>query len=237
MENGGDIEEGLCYNKEVHAASIFLANGESEILRLVDIPEIPISDRAYYEKQNEMRKADVLKVLLENACMSENEEIPEEKRTEWNSIAETAVTIFDRLSGFHCGWWDEYWSMIREAARQAEEQLTQCRYGIYQLREDKEEKLFLHYKQLKEVPRITDYKEMYKGDESGFTDIEILNRLFTRFNIDHPLDFTGHSLSVSDIIAIERNGDIRWYYVDSIGFKELDKFLDGAKALPKNAVE
>lgn len=87
MEDNCDMEYGLCYNKETHAASIFLANGESEILRLVDIPEVPISDRAYYEKQDEMRKADVLKVLLENACMSENEEIPEEKQAEWNRIA------------------------------------------------------------------------------------------------------------------------------------------------------
>lgn len=237
MENGGDIEEGLCYNKEVHAASIFLPNGETEILRLVDIPEIPVSDKAYYEKQNEMRKADVLKVLLENACMSENEEIPEEKQAEWTKIAEKAVPIFDRMSGFHSGWQDEYWSMIREAVKQAEVQLTRCRYVIFQLREDKEEKLFLRYRQLKEAPKVTDYKEVYKGEESGFTDIEILDRLFTRFNIDHPLDFTGHSLSVSDVIAIERDGTVNWYYVDSTGFKKLEGFSGTGRALPENILQ
>ena len=163
MEDSCDMEYGLCYNKEAHAASIFLANGESEILRLVDIPEVPISDRAYYEKQDEMRKADVLKVLLENACMSENEEIPEEKRAEWSQVAETAVHIFDRLSGFHCGWWDEYWSMIREAARQAEEQLTQCRYGIYQLREDKEEKLFPPLQTVEGSPQVPGLQRDVQG--------------------------------------------------------------------------
>lgn len=236
MEDNCDMEYGLCYNKETHAASIFLANGESEILRLVDIPEVPISDRAYYEKQDEMRKADVLKVLLENACMSENEEIPEKKRAEWNRIAETAVPIFDRLSGFHCGWWDEYWSMIREAARQAEEQLTQCRYAIFQLKDEAEEYLFLPYKRLEKngkTPSIKDYNCVYSGEVHGFEDRQVLEELFTQFNMAHPLDFSGHSLSVSDVVSIRRGDRIRFYYCDFVGYKELVGFTDKGKPLPE----
>ena len=46
------------------------------------------------------------------------------------------------------------------------------------------------------------------------------------FNLSRPQDFEGHSLSVSDVIALKRNGEISVHYVDSIGFKELPGFLD-----------
>ena len=39
-------------------------------------------------------------------------------------------------------------------------------------------------------------------------------------------DFEGHSLSVSDVIALKRNGEVSVHYVDSIGFKDLQGFLD-----------
>jgi DNA repair protein RadC len=44
-------------------------------------------------------------------------------------------------------------------------------------------------------------------------------------NINHPADFKGHSLSVSDIIALKVNGSVSSYYVDSFGFKEQPHFL------------
>ena len=53
-----------------------------------------------------------------------------------------------------------------------------------------------------------------------------LEEIYRRFNIDRPADFTGHSLSVSDIIAINRNGKMTAYYVDSVGFKEVPEFFD-----------
>ncbi|MBR3126381.1 MAG: DUF4316 domain-containing protein, partial [Mogibacterium sp.] len=50
----------------------------------------------------------------------------------------------------------------------------------------------------------------------------------------HPEDFRGHSLSVSDIVAIRQNGIVSCHYVDSIGFKELPDFLKPENYL-KNA--
>ena len=44
------------------------------------------------------------------------------------------------------------------------------------------------------------------------------------FNDDRPVDFTGHSLSISDIIALKQDGVVSYYYCDSIGFKELPDF-------------
>lgn len=50
----------------------------------------------------------------------------------------------------------------------------------------------------------------------------------------HPADFRGHSLSVSDIVAIRTNGQISCHYVDSIGFVTLPEFLKPENYL-KNA--
>lgn len=52
-----------------------------------------------------------------------------------------------------------------------------------------------------------------------------LDVLYYRFNISRPNDFRGHSLSVSDIIALKQNGVVSCHYVDSMGFKELPSFL------------
>ena len=45
------------------------------------------------------------------------------------------------------------------------------------------------------------------------------------FNIDHPKDFRGHSLSVSDIVVLHQNGEDTAHYVDSFGYKEVPEFL------------
>ena len=55
---------------------------------------------------------------------------------------------------------------------------------------------------------------------------EVLEELFQMFNLSRPQDFEGHSLSVSDVIALKRNGEVSVHYVDSIGFKDLQGFLD-----------
>lgn len=54
---------------------------------------------------------------------------------------------------------------------------------------------------------------------------ETLDDIFTRFNINRPEDFTGHSLSVSDVVVIERDGKKSAHYVDSFGFAEIPEFL------------
>ena len=54
---------------------------------------------------------------------------------------------------------------------------------------------------------------------------ETLEDIYRRFNIDHPEDFKGHSLSVSDVVVLHGNGADAAWYVDSIGFKELPDFF------------
>lgn len=55
---------------------------------------------------------------------------------------------------------------------------------------------------------------------------ETLEDIYRRFHIDHPEDFRGHFLSVSDVVILHENGADAAYYVDSIGFKELPGFFD-----------
>ena len=63
---------------------------------------------------------------------------------------------------------------------------------------------------------------------------DILEGLYTRFNLNRPDDFRGHSLSVSDVIALNLNGQTECYYTDSFGFYKLPSFLECENAL-KNA--
>lgn len=62
----------------------------------------------------------------------------------------------------------------------------------------------------------------------------ILEGLYTRFNLNRPDDFRGHSLSLSDVIALNLNGQTECYYTDSFGFYKLPAFLERENAL-KNA--
>ena len=52
-----------------------------------------------------------------------------------------------------------------------------------------------------------------------------LEDIYTRFNIDHPKDFKGHSLSVSDVVVLHQNGQDTAHYVDNFGYKEVPEFL------------
>ena len=52
-----------------------------------------------------------------------------------------------------------------------------------------------------------------------------LGSIWETFNIDHPKDFKGHSLSVSDIVVLHQNGQDTAHYVDSIGYQQVPEFL------------
>ena len=52
-----------------------------------------------------------------------------------------------------------------------------------------------------------------------------LDDIFTRFNIDHPKDFKGHSLSISDVVVLHQDGKDTAHYVDRGDFKQVPEFL------------
>ena len=67
-----------------------------------------------------------------------------------------------------------------------------------------------------------DYDLIYAAP---LTDMDTLDGIYERFNIQRPADFTGHSLSVSDVVVLNDGSTVKAYYVDSIGFAELPEFF------------
>lgn len=65
---------------------------------------------------------------------------------------------------------------------------------------------------------------------------ERLMEIWERFNLDHPADFKGHSLSVSDIVAMKQDGVVTYHYCDSFEYRELPHFLEPAPLVPDNFV-
>ena len=84
-------------------------------------------------------------------------------------------------------------------------------------------------------PNIDHYEVVYVAPLLPYKDLNtMLEQTYEKFNLDHPADFRGHSLSVSDIIAIRQSGIVSCHYVDSIGFRTLPEFLKPENYL-KNA--
>ena len=108
-------------------------------------------------------------------------------------------------------------------------------YMVMQLRHDEKilDERFASMRELHRRGKTPDpehYEVTYYADlPAMWQDVpnnEILEELFQMFNLSRPQDFEGHSLSVSDVIALKRNGEVSVHYVDSIGFKDLQGFLD-----------
>ena len=108
-------------------------------------------------------------------------------------------------------------------------------YMVMQLRHDEKilDERFASMRELHRRGKMPDpehYEVTYYADlPAMWQDVpnnEVLEELFQVFNLSRPQDFEGHSLSVSDVIALKRNGEVSVHYVDSIGFKDLQGFLD-----------
>ena len=65
--------------------------------------------------------------------------------------------------------------------------------------------------------------------EAPMTEKDNLESIYTRFNVDRPADFTGHSLSVSDIVVLHQDGKDTAHYCDRAGFSEVPEFLQPAQ--------
>lgn len=126
----------------------------------------------------------------------------------------------DRLLLMSC-WADE---RMKELAEGGFSHRRADKVRICQMKDDDENayRKFISYERLTENGGEIDpsvYEEVYSYTEpSGFAD---LNEIYERFNLNHPRDFVGHSLSVSDVIVLEAYGIERWFYVDRIGFEEI----------------
>ena len=71
------------------------------------------------------------------------------------------------------------------------------------------------------------YEQVYTAP---LTEKDSLESIYTRFNIDRPADFKGHSLSVSDIVVLHQDGENTAHYCDRFGFSQVPEFLQPERA-------
>ena len=146
-----------------------------------------------------------------------------------------ALQEHDGLFGVEKGDWNaykEYQSMkqeLEDSEPNREAQLlygNEGKFGIYQLKDSAETRdirfMDMDYLEKEGIPVSREnYTLVYTGE---LTEGMSLEDIYTKFNIDHPADFTGHSLSVSDVVVLHQDGENTSHYVDSVGYREIPEF-------------
>ena len=112
-------------------------------------------------------------------------------------------------------------------------------FSIYQIKggDETRDLRFEPYDRLQATGNVVDkanYELVYSAPLMPGTSLE---DIYTRFNIDHPKDFKGHSLSVSDVVVLHQNGQDTAHYVDSFGYKDVPEFLQEQKQLTPDDLE
>ena len=115
------------------------------------------------------------------------------------------------------------------AQEQPEQEVLQDKdtFSIYQINggDETRDLRFEPYDRLTATGHRVDpknYALIYSAELTPGTSLE---DIYTRFNIDHPKDFKGHSLSVSDVVVLHQNGQDTAHYVDSFGYKDVPEFF------------
>ena len=94
-------------------------------------------------------------------------------------------------------------------------------FQIWQVKEEYERDFaFRRFDSLKGEIKKDRYQKVYDSEvDYEFVDsMVVLEEIFRMFNVERPLDFKGHSLSVSDVVVIDGVA----YYCDSFGFKKVE---------------
>lgn len=101
-------------------------------------------------------------------------------------------------------------------------------FGIYQLKEGEalHDRRFENLDTLSRLGMKVEKKNYELVYAAPLRDGQGLNEIFEEFNLFRPEDFTGHSLSVSDIVLLNQGGENVAQYVDSFGFQEIPNFLE-----------
>ena len=165
------------------------------------------------------------------------------------------ITEHDGIFGIEKGDWENERKLRSMQAELSDNQINKeaqllygssDKYGIYQLKHNPEldHLRFEGTESLKRMGITKDnfdaikpenYELIYVGELSELqeqTQGETLEVIYEKFNIDHPEDYRGHSLSVSDIVVLHQNGGNSAHFVDSFGFTRLPDFmqtLEGVK--------
>ena len=112
-------------------------------------------------------------------------------------------------------------------------------FSIYQIKgwDETRDLRFEPYDRLTATGHRVDAKNYALVYSAELTPGTSLEDIYTRFNIDHPKDFKGHSLSVSDVVVLHQDGQDAAHYVDSAGFRQVPEFLQEQKQLTPDDLE
>ena len=175
------------------------------------------------------------------------------------------ITGHEGIFGIEKGDWEnerELRSMQAELAESSANKEVQLlygssdKYGIYQLKDNPELDWF-RFEGTEALKRMgitkdnldavkpENYDLVYVGELSELskdfislqTQGDTLEALYEKFNIDHPEDFKGHSLSVSDIVVLHENGKNSAHFVDSFGFTGLPDFMRELEGVKEQGIE
>ena len=91
-------------------------------------------------------------------------------------------------------------------------------YDIYQIVNIREVDYAFMGSRYGVTPKRLDYQLIYCGSVEAKSEFNALENLFEIFNLRHPNDYKGRSLSVSDVVVINN----KTYYCDSIGWTEFE---------------
>lgn len=144
------------------------------------------------------------------------------------------IAAYEGMFGIEKAVWDELGKeevpSIPEVENELERELLYGetdRFGIYQLKDGDD----LHYHRFERLDNLQKFGLKVEKDNyelvytAPLQEGQTLDDIFEEFNLFRPEDFKGHSLSVSDIVLLHKNGENQAQYVDSFGFREVPQFL------------
>lgn len=224
---------------------------EPELLQLVDegkIGRTPAVEISYLTPDEQRLLIETIDSEQATPSFSQAQRMLYDGNTEAMAFEAEDIVLFSGCFGITREDWDAIKDQIppmdmdtvRKKREQAFLESPGDTYAIYQLKRDDAttDLRFMNSDWLSKKgiePQPENYDLIYTGAlYPASSQIETLERLYQTFNIDHPADFTGHSLSVSDIVALKKNGVVSCHYVESVGYKELPSFIQSGNYL-KNA--
>lgn len=261
MNKTRELAEKLAYQLEYAQPDVGLTiiDAQTEIDSLPD-PMIGLSEMREYgyiwnemlpltqEKALELFDHDLPVYLLHN----DGSEITVEDRKQ--------ITEYEGIFGIEKGDWENERKLRSMQAELSDNQINKeaqllygssDKYGIYQLKHNPElnHLRFEGTESLKRMGITKDnfdaikpgnYELIYVGELSELQEQiegETLEAIYEKFNIDHPEDYRGHSLSVSDIVVLHQNGENSAHFVDSFGFTGLPDFMQTLEGVKEQEAE
>ena len=261
MDKTRELAEKLAYQLEYSQQDVGLTiiDAQAEIDALPD-PMIGLSEmREYGYTWNEM-----LPLTQEKALELFDHDLPvyllHNDGSETTVEDRKQITEHEGIFGIEKGDWENERKLRPMQAELSDNEINKevkllygssDKYGIYQLKHNPE-LVHLRFESTESLKRMgitkdnfdaikpENYELIYVGELSELqeqTEGEMLEAIYEKFNIDHPEDYRGHSLSVSDIVVLHQNGKNSAHFVDSFGFTGLSDFIQTLEGVKEQEAE